>query len=376
MTIIDFLCGPFGCGDYWVRFNRGDKERWAERWGVGPREVLSRFVALYDPAERPPVEKLDLLKRWRLLGDGGLKVCMVAFDVVNKTFHPDIRISALIGVYNIAHSDALFDGLARHCTMHGAKPTVLDHMRVDVDVGERATAEEILRTAQAVKARLARYGIDAAFMYSGAKGFHLWFTFEEPVPAEYRPDLVKAVAEIAETAVDTQAMDVARRLRTPYTVNLKTGQRARFFDPDTGSWTKFTWPKPLTAERIKQLVVLGRDLKIESRCRSDTKTGGEIATRGVPRWVRRLIDYMCETGELCHYARVAVVRSLLVAGWGVEQVVDLFKRCAKDFDERRTRYHVEYEKRRLDAGEKPWRCSTVEQHCAGRDIPGALCKNS
>jgi DNA primase large subunit len=60
----------------------------------------------------------------------------------------------------------------------------------------------------------------------------------------------------------------------------------------------------------------------------------------------------------------------------VEQVVDLFKRCAKDFDERRTRYHVEYEKRRLDAGEKPWRCSTVEQHCAGRDIPGALCKNS
>jgi DNA primase large subunit len=127
-------------------------------------------------------------------------------------------------------------------------------------------------------------------------------------------------------------------------------------------------------ERVKQLVVLGRELKVE-KSGGEGRVQAETSAGKVPGWVRKLISYLCERGELCHHARVAVVRSLLAAGWAVEEVVDLFRKCAKDFDERRTRYHVEYEKRRLDRGERPWRCATVVQHCGGGELPENLCRS-
>jgi DNA primase large subunit len=97
--------------------------------------------------------------------------------------------------------------------------------------------------------------------------------------------------------------------------------------------------------------------------------------------VAALIEHLRQTGELCHAARVAVVRWLYFVGYSREEIIEVF-RAAADFDEKKTAYHVDYEIRRMGeecrvwqvekCREKPWRCETVAKMCGGDGAPPNL----
>jgi hypothetical protein len=362
MTIEKFLQGPF------------PPEVWK---GVGGGWLRGVVVIAPKGLEKPPERVLaDRALRKYLVDEGGRlrPACVFKFDVVNGRLFEDCPIWKLKGSFDMAMTDVVYDGHPRRCVEDGLKPVWMDIVRLDVDLNSLDDLEGEVRR---IRNRAAELKIDIRIMFSGAKGFHIWTVLPRPYPADKRPVLVEGLAALLGVSVDRQTLDVKRKLRVPYTVNTKTGNLAQFIDPATLEPIKpgdFTWPKPLPESLVEYLIRFGAPPpQPRQENRPAWLSPAKRGAKGVPGWVRRLIDYMCEKGELCHYARVAVVRSLLAAGWSVEQVVELFRRCARDFEERKTRYHVDYERKRLEAGEKPWRCSTVEQHCGGRDVPEGLC---
>jgi hypothetical protein len=206
---------------------------------------------------------------------------------------------------DIASSDALYAGTPVKCREAGAAPTWLDLVTLDIDlkpppivvernsgryvIKDRASGEEVkrvsegrlkaavkevarrygmppievydamywdggeypawgyvLRKARRVMHMLRRLGADAMFVYSGAKGFHVKLVLPRLYYADLRPALARGLAQLLEVEVDSQTLDVRRKLRVPYTVNSKTGQEAFIFDPVTGEKIKeLKWPKPV-----------------------------------------------------------------------------------------------------------------------------------
>jgi len=204
-----------------------------------------------------------------------------------------------------ASSDALYAGSPARCRETGAVPAWLDLVTLDIDlkpppvvverdggryvIKDRATGEEVkrasesrlktavkevarkyrippievydamywgsgeypawgyvLRKARRVMHMLRRLGADAMFVYSGAKGFHVKLALPKLYYADLRPALARGLAQLLEVEVDSQTLDVRRKLRVPYTVNSKTGQEAFIFDPATGEKIKeLKWPKPV-----------------------------------------------------------------------------------------------------------------------------------
>ncbi|MEL9991285.1 MAG: hypothetical protein QXP98_08155 [Thermoproteus sp.] len=360
----EVLAGPFG-RDYWLSYNRGGKQEVAERWGVKDLpDVYVRNLSVYGPSPEaarslPPPFKYRLIKK-----DGDpLPACRFNYAVTTDEYIPKAPWWRLDGIYNIAFSDLLYDGNIYSgkewkCTAEGLKPAVADIIRLDVDL---PAPSELDNAVKQVLARLEKLGLDAAVLDSGARGFHVWFVPEVPVPAKFVPALRRGLAARLDLEVDPQTVgDPMRCFRMPWTINLKSGRRAKFIHGGP-------WPKPIALEEIKALILIGMEVKM-----ADLRPPPKEPRR-IPRWVRRLIEHMCQTRELCHYGRVAIARSLLAAGWSIDQVVEVFK-CVEDFDEKKTRYHVEYEAKRLAAGEKPWRCETVIEHC-GESMPQDLCEN-
>jgi DNA primase large subunit len=62
----------------------------------------------------------------------------------------------------------------------------------------------------------------------------------------------------------------------------------------------------------------------------------------VPPCIRNIIRVLKTSGDPDHYQRLALVWYLRWVGYDQEAVVSLFKRFAKDYNEKVTRYQVEY----------------------------------
>jgi DNA primase large subunit len=84
-------------------------------------------------------------------------------------------------------------------------------------------------------------------------------------------------------------------------------------------------------------------------------------SEATPPCVKSWIQGLTTTGDLDHYQRVNLVLFLKALGYGVEDCVELFRRYAKDFSERVTRYQVEYlyglRGRRVDW--RPYSCARL-----------------
>ncbi len=255
----------------------------------------------------------EVLSRFGLLARGGVRPCTAGYDVVkDKWLGPPVPV---VGRYvDVASSDAIFVGAPQRCKAAEAKPAVIDIIRLDKDfkapgfivkraggkvqvidresgVVVKEFSEKKYSAKAAAKAlgvppgkllEAERWGEDAAvpadvlkwhmrlaaeraekkkldvrFMLSGAKGFHVLLTLERPVPAKWRPAIVRKLAEWLGIEADPAAFDVARKLRVPWTVHTETGRLAVFVDPKTLEPVEFDWPKPIPYALAKTLAALG-----------------------------------------------------------------------------------------------------------------------
>jgi len=307
MRIADFLKGPLP-EDVLIEESARLGEPLVRLYVVG---FKGRYV---DPDGRAK----DVLSKYRLLaGDGSVRPCIAGFDVVDGVWRGPP--APLVGRYvDVASSDALFAGVPERCRTGGARPALLDMIRIDRDFeaprflvrraegkvqvldrkagvvlkefseakysakaaaralgasvhelieaerwgeGAGVPREVLLRHLRPLAERAAKK-FDARFMLSGAKGFHVLFTLERPVPAEWRPAIARKLAEWLGIEADQSAFDVARKLRVPGTVHTETGRRAVFVDPRTLEPVDPTWPRPIPYDAAKALAALGMPAKL------------------------------------------------------------------------------------------------------------------
>jgi hypothetical protein len=184
--------------------------------------------------------------------------------------------------------------------------------------------------------------------------------------------------------VDTQVADPKRLLRIPgfkheksggETIQMDVGLRPTDFNPDalaksmlpnsvlTDYWAYIELPKPEKASSSGTITYTTQN--------SNNKTRGCL-----PAWVRALIDYLRETGELCHYGRLAVAAWMIRCGFTDEEIHEVFKH-ASDYNPRTTQYHINYTREKYlgEKGGRPVRCETVVENCKGHNVPSIDCKS-
>ena len=303
MMIREFLRGPLP-DDALKELEAGYGGPLTRHYVVGFKE---RYV-------NPDGRAEEVLSRFGLLArNGGVRPCIAGYGIVGGRWYGPP--APAVGRYvDVASSDAIFVGVPRGCRAAEAKPAVMDMVRLDVDlpaprfivkrvdgrvqvvdrasgvvlkefprekysaraaakalkvpVGEirraemwgedgAAPAAAILMRTRRIAERAARKKLDVRFMLSGAKGFHVLLTLERPAPAQWRPAVVKKLAEWLDIDADPAAFDPAHKLRTPWTVHTETGRLAVFVDPKTLEPIEFDWPKPIPYELVKTLAALG-----------------------------------------------------------------------------------------------------------------------
>jgi DNA primase large subunit len=93
----------------------------------------------------------------------------------------------------------------------------------------------------------------------------------------------------------------------------------------------------------------------------------------LPEWVKALITYLEQTGELCHYGRMAVAGWMLWCGFTDEEIHEVFKH-ARNYKPHTTQYQINYiRESMLEDGIKPMRCETVVRECNQNKAPNLDC---
>jgi hypothetical protein len=269
--------------------------------------------------------------------------------------------------------------------------------------------ESVRKVVDEVIDRAAAFAEEPFIIYSGNKSYYLLFALPAPIKAgsaivrdrlgrvvrEYGlNEVYRAIfnlilkdksylglgSDVITRFVDLQVAEPKRLLRIPGFKHEKSGGdatqldvdlRPTDFDPDalaksmlpnsvlTDYWAYIDLPKP-------EKPGFGR---------ASTYTSPNNNSRGwkcLPNWVRALITYLEETGELCHYGRLAVAGWMIRCGFADEEIHEVFKH-ADDYNPRITQYHVNDVRRFLEGGGKPMRCGTVVERCNGHNMPSIDC---
>ena len=276
----------------------------------------------------------------------------------------------------------------------------LDRVCIDLDIPSECAQDKLCRAVKlgrlksTLREKLRRYRDVLWAEWTGFKGYRLCVWLPRLLPAD-RIILEKMQGWLAkglEEWLDAQVVgDVKRLFRVPYSINPKSGERAAV----VGHMLQVLPPQE-AAEHLQSLKPLGaqvlerirREAALEAFAREQGETrvakkpkSYRWEAKKLPRWVQALIEYIRQTGELCHAARVAAARWMYFVGYSREEIVEVF-RAAADFDEKKTAYHVDYEIRRIGeecrawqadkCREKPWRCETVAKMCNGDGVPPNL----
>jgi len=182
--------------------------------------------------------------------------------------------------------------------------------------------------------------------------------------------------------LDNQVAEPKRLLRVPGFKHEMSGQPAQLLDTDL---------HPIDLDpSIMDRAVLTKDALTDAWpliYALDTPRTGRKAVmsdnpqRGtrwdcLPGWVRALIDYLGQTGELCHYGRLAVAAWMIRCGFTDEEIHEVFKH-ASDYNPRTTQYHINYTREKYlgEKGGRPVRCETVVENCKGHNVPSIDCKS-
>jgi hypothetical protein len=275
-----------------------------------------------------------------------------------------------------------------------------DRVCIDLDIPGDCAQDRLCRAAKlgrlksALREKLRRYKDTLWAEWTGYKGYRLcvWLPRLLPTDRIILEKIQRWLSKGLEEWLDAQVVgDVKRLFRVPYSINPKSGERAAVVDymlqelSPREAAEHLQSLKPLDArvlERIRREAVLEVFAREQEEAHATKRVKGYRGeARRLPRWVEALVEHLRQTGELCHAARVAVVRWLYFVGYSREEIIEVFKTAA-DFREKKTAYHVDYEIRRMGeecrawqadkCREKPWRCETVARMCSGDGVPPNL----
>ena len=206
--------------------------------------------------------------------------------------------------------------------------------------------------------------------FSGGKGYHVYIFLKNTVafPA-HRTELVKQIYGLLqrkilkgfnfETLDQSVIGDLKRLARVPYSIHEKTGKLChpislnhRFYDPKSlDVFREYGLDTSLIREAIKEITSKEKIQKPKS-VRSTIRISNSNIRPCILEALKRPLE-----GKNGHLMRLAIAREFLNAGYSVDDVVALFK-GQEDFNERKTRYYVEYLKQHPS---KPVRCSTIRE---------------
>jgi len=119
-------------------------------------------------------------------------------------------------------------------------------------------------------------------------------------------------------------------------------------NPEDFDWSNYEPldPKQIPIVRISFDIPEVKPVKIYKDTKNKSplpeKIEDLIKCEAVPPCIRAIIEAMIKVGDLDHYQRLILVWYLKWIGYGINQVIDFFKQYAKDYNERMTRYQVEY----------------------------------
>jgi hypothetical protein len=209
-----------------------------------------------------------------------------------------------------------------------------------------------------------RFGVDAVVVFSGLHGAHVTVPLKKPVNwgiYERLWDVLIAPYDF-KNLVDRKVREPKRIHRVPYTWNVKedgkgfsyimdlSGRRIRVED---FSWSNY---EPLNPDDVVKIVIVRTPLLdkiIVARPMPKTVTSRSLVElprdpadldRGdvAPPCIKNIVDTLKKAGDVDHYARLVLVWYLKWVGYSIDDVVSIFARFAKDFNEKITRYQVEY----------------------------------
>jgi|GEM_PF-5412056 len=240
---------------------------------------------------------------------------------------------------------------------------MVDTIFIDIDDRDINKSYEKL---WGILTRLERMGIDVGKLriyFSGKKGFHIFLDFDPiwlPNFVSFRSVCMRLLRELKiEKLIDIRTVGDWRRVsRVPYTKHSGSGLYCYPVDPTESI-------QVIKSEAVNPSIV---EIKVNRRnCRSIrkylkgiVKSYGRVYKRNIecrisrrpkpeglelPPCIKAWLSELAETHELDHYARLNIAIFLLRSGWSVDEIVNLFS-IANDFDEHKTRYQVEYAKKR------------------------------
>lgn len=267
-------------------------------------------------------------------------------------------------------------------TKYSGEAYALERLFLEFEAEDQAGLERLRQYVPSAIEALQELDLEPMVMHSGHKSYYLVFTFPQPV-TENPAALFKAAGKALlgylrthlpgiEKYVDAQVIEPKRLLRVPGTRHEETGKPAQVLDY---SLRPIDFSPDLLAHAVlsPQAISLARARlaidEVTRRYRARRRRFMGTGVRGVPDWVRRLIEGM-EGTDLCHTARLAIAEWLLWAGYSVDDVVEVFRQHPPvDFNEEKTRYHVESVVNYILRGGKPPRCETVLQQCPKEQLP-------
>jgi hypothetical protein len=272
-------------------------------------------------------------------------------------------------------------GLAGLCGVRSSTQPKASPGRVEsiealhLDVDSPGNVELARHVAAILAERLAAMGAEPLAVFTGGKGYALRVFLDREyasISPEQYAALGREVASLADVTAVEVPHPVSSHIRVPFTRHEGTGWQVLLYDWRRGEHVR---DPARTAEMVD--AALGRPLPFMEELLGAARRAQPLAAGaggrrgGIPAWVARLVEYLKETGELCHMGRVAVAQWLARAGWSEDEIVEVF-RHARDFKESKTRYHVRYEMRRVQQGRRPVGCRRVEQECQQK-VPRPLC---
>jgi hypothetical protein len=249
----------------------------------------------------------------------------------------------------------------------------------------------IEKALEFVKSLKARFGVDAVVAFSGLHGAHVTVPLKKPINWGIYERLwgVLIAPYDFKNLVDRKVREPKRIYRVPYTYNVKEDGAGFSYIMDLGGrrikMEDFDWRnyEPLNPDDVVKIVevsaplldmiIIGKPVPKTIQRRNLVELPRDPAeldkNEAVPPCIRNTIDTFKKAGDVDHYARLVLVWYLKWVGYTVDDVVSIFPRFAKDFNERVTRYQVEYAFARRGRREDwlPPSCKWMKQHnlCVG-----------
>jgi len=313
------------------------------KWWSGPNEVAKDMV-------REIGYCVGVMKQGNFIRDAGLLEW--ALKVI--PFYEFRQLNLFTSVAYYVNIDDVNNAEAK---------AMYDRVYFDFDSKDnpKLAMEKALEFAKSLKAR---FNVDVVVAFSGLHGAHVTVPLKKPINWNIYArlwDILIAPYDF-KNLVDRKVREPKRIYRVPYTWNVKEDGTGFSYIMDLNGrrlkMEEFDWSnyEPLNPDDVVKIVEVSAPLlnmiivakpvpKIIQRKNlvELPKDPADLdKSDAVPPCIRNIIDALKKAGDIDHYARLVLVWYLKWIGYSIEDVVSLFARYAKDYNEKITRYQVEY----------------------------------